>query len=166
MILFQCTCTYDEWRVSPDTVLKEKMKYRGLCIISSTNGGIMLIYARVCVEFPSGSAGKESACSVEDLGSIPELGRPPGEGKGYPLQYSGLENSPWGHKESDTTERLSLSLPSHARVCLVAQSCPALCDPMNGRSARLLCPWGFSRGSSQPRDRTQVSRIAGRFFTS
>ena len=38
MILIQCTCMYDEWRVSPDAVLKEKMKYRGLCIISSTNG--------------------------------------------------------------------------------------------------------------------------------
>ena len=40
-----------------------------------------------------GSAGKESACNVGDLASIPGLGRPPGEGKGYPLQYSGLENS-------------------------------------------------------------------------
>ena len=40
-----------------------------------------------------GSAGKETACSAGDLGLIPELGRPPGEGKGYPLQYSGLENS-------------------------------------------------------------------------
>ena len=40
-----------------------------------------------------GSAGKESACNVGDLGSIPGLGRSPGEGKGYPLQYSGLENS-------------------------------------------------------------------------
>ena len=40
-----------------------------------------------------GSAGKESTCSVEDLGSIPGLGRSPGEGKGYPLQYSGLKNS-------------------------------------------------------------------------
>ena len=40
-----------------------------------------------------GSAGKESACNVGDLGSIPGLGRFPGEGKGYPLQYSGLENS-------------------------------------------------------------------------
>ena len=38
-------------------------------------------------------AGKESACNVGDLGSIPGLGRSPGEGKGYPLQYSGLENS-------------------------------------------------------------------------
>ena len=40
-----------------------------------------------------GSAGEESACNTGDLGSIPGLGRSPGEGKGYPLQYSGLENS-------------------------------------------------------------------------
>ena len=39
------------------------------------------------------SAGKESACNAGDLGSIPGLGRSPGEGKGYPLQYSGMENS-------------------------------------------------------------------------
>ena len=43
--------------------------------------------------FPCGSASKESACNVGDLGSIPGLGRSPGEGKGYPLQYTGLENS-------------------------------------------------------------------------
>ena len=43
--------------------------------------------------FPCGSAGKESACSVGNLGSIPGLGRSAGEGKGYPLQYSVLENS-------------------------------------------------------------------------
>ena len=43
--------------------------------------------------FPGGSAGKESACNAGDLGSIPELGRSPEEGTGYPLQYSGLENS-------------------------------------------------------------------------
>ena len=43
--------------------------------------------------FPCGSAGKELACNVGDLGSIPGLGRSPGEGKGYPLQYSDLENS-------------------------------------------------------------------------
>ena len=43
--------------------------------------------------FPCGSAGKESACNVGDLGSIPGLGRCPGEGKSYPLQYIGLENS-------------------------------------------------------------------------
>jgi len=50
--------------------------------------------------FPGGSAGKESTCSVGDMGSIPGLGRSPREGNGYPLQYSGLENSvdcmvPW-----------------------------------------------------------------------
>ena len=45
------------------------------------------------VGFPGGSAGKESACNVGDLCLIPGLGRSPEEGKGYPLQYSGLENS-------------------------------------------------------------------------
>ena len=43
--------------------------------------------------FPCGSAGKESACNAGDLGSIPGLGRSPGEGQGSPLQYSGPENS-------------------------------------------------------------------------
>ena len=43
--------------------------------------------------FPCGSAEKESTCNAGDLGSIPGFGRSPGEGKGYPLQYSGLENS-------------------------------------------------------------------------
>ena len=47
---------------------------------------------RVIVGFPCGSAGKESTCNAGDLGSIPGLGSSPGEGKGYPLQYSGLEN--------------------------------------------------------------------------
>ena len=74
----------------------------------------------VFLGFPCGSAGKESACNVRDLGSIPGLGRSPGEGKGYPLQHSGLESSmdwefhgldsPWGHKELDMTEQLTLSL--------------------------------------------------------
>ena len=54
-----------------------------------------------------GSAGEESACNVGDLGLIPGLGRSSGEGKGYPLQYSGLEN--WGFKELDLTKRLSLT---------------------------------------------------------
>ena len=55
--------------------------------------------------FPCGSAGKESASNVGDLSLIPGLGRSPGEGKGYPLQCSGLENSmdysPERHKRSD-----------------------------------------------------------------
>ena len=47
----------------------------------------------IILGFPGGSAGNESACNARDLGSIPGLGRSPGERKGYPLQYSGLENS-------------------------------------------------------------------------
>ena len=59
---------------------------------------------------PGGSDGKESACNAGDPSLIPGLGRSPGEGNGYPFQYSGLENSmdrgysPWGRKELDTTE--------------------------------------------------------------
>ena len=67
--------------------------------------------------FPDGSVGKESACNVGSLGLIPGLGRSPGGGQGNPLQYFCPENphgerslagfSPWGRRESDTTERLS-----------------------------------------------------------
>ena len=72
--------------------------------------------------FPCGSAGKESAYNVGDMGSIPGLGRSPGERKGYPRLYSRLYSThacihglyPWGRKESDMTERLSLSLSSHS----------------------------------------------------
>ena len=70
----------------------------------SHQGSPLKIYPRLCstalssrfhhVYDPSpGSAGKESACNVGDLGLIPGLGRSPGEGKGYPLQYFGLESS-------------------------------------------------------------------------
>ena len=64
--------------------------------------------------FPGGSDGKESACNVGDLGSIPGLGRSPGGRHGNPLHYSCLENphgqrglagyNPWGCKELDMTE--------------------------------------------------------------
>ena len=60
--------------------------------------------------FPGSSAGKESVCNAGHLGSIIGLGRSPGEGKGYPLQYSGLENSMDCRvrevAELDMTERL------------------------------------------------------------
>ena len=69
----------------------------------------------VFLGFLCGSAYEESACNKGDLGSIPGLGRSPGEGKGYPLtpvfwpgEFRGLY-SPWSCRESDTTERLSLS---------------------------------------------------------
>ena len=79
--------------------------------------------------FPSGSDGKESACNAGDLGSIPELGRSPGEGNGNPLQYSCLENAmdrgAWqttvhrvGRKELDMTERLTHTLVLAGLVCI------------------------------------------------
>ena len=70
--------------------------------------------------FPGGSDVKESAYNAGDLSSIAGLGRSPGGRHGNSLQYSCLENSlgerslvdysPWGHKDSDMTERFSLSL--------------------------------------------------------
>ena len=64
--------------------------------------------------FPGGSDGKESACKAGDLSSVPGLGRSPGGGPDYPLQYCCLENpqsteepggySPWGRKELDMNE--------------------------------------------------------------
>ena len=64
--------------------------------------------------FPGGSDGEESACSAGDLGSISGSGRSPGEGNGYPLQYSCLENpkdrGAWWATESNMTERLTLSV--------------------------------------------------------
>ena len=69
--------------------------------------------------FSGGSDGKESACNVGDLGSIPGLGRSPGEGHGHPLQVflpgeshgqmSLVGYSSQGCKESDVTEQLTLS---------------------------------------------------------
>ena len=56
------------------------------------NISILEIFSN-CNGFPGGSDGKESTCNAGDLASIPESGRPPGEGNGKPLQYSCLENS-------------------------------------------------------------------------
>ena len=53
----------------------------------------MLAQGKEVIGFPCGSGGKISTCNVGDLGLISGLGRYPGEGKGYPLQYSGLEKS-------------------------------------------------------------------------
>ena len=86
-----------------------------------------IIVTSVCklVGFPGGSDSKESACNAGYLGSIPGFERSPGGGHGNPLQYSCLENphgqrslagySPWGRKESDTTEQLSIEW--HRQTC-------------------------------------------------
>ena len=75
----------------------------------------------VFLDFPGGSAGKESTCNLGDLGSVPGLGRSLGGGHGNPLQYSCLENShaqrslagcsPWARKKSDMTEQLNTASP-------------------------------------------------------
>ena len=71
--------------------------------------------------FPDSSVGKESTCNAGDSSSIPGLGRPTGEGKGYPLQYSGLENSMdciiHGITESDTIQQLNNNNKACCQFC-------------------------------------------------
>ena len=78
---------FPSWRISEKPV---NLTHGRTC---STCQGTQCQITMVRMGFPCASAGKESACNAGDLGSIPELGRSPGEGKGYPLQYAGLENS-------------------------------------------------------------------------
>ena len=84
---------------------------------------------------PGGPAGKESPCNVGDLGSIPGLGRSPGEGQGYPVQYPGGEfqgmYGPRAHKEPDTTERRSLTQV----LCSGEEARPALGTLAAGQDA-------------------------------
>ena len=92
-----------------------------------------------CMGFPGGSDGKESTCIAGDLGSIYGLGRLPGVGHGNRLQYSCLENphgqrnlvgySPWGRKESDTTERLSSAHGTMQCLSLCGLFCSVYCLP-------------------------------------
>ena len=80
----------------------------------------------VLLGFPGGSAGKEAICNVGDLDSIPGLGRSPEEGETpptpvfWPGEFHGL-HSLWGHKELDTTERLSLSPALKAISCIAGK---------------------------------------------
>ena len=97
--------------------------------------------SHICRGFPGSSDSRECTCNVEDLGLIPGLGRSRGEGEGYPLQCSGLESS------------MDCSLPGFS---------------IHGIFQARVLEWvaiSFSRGSSQPRNQTWVSCIAGRHFT-
>ena len=100
--------------------------------------------------FPCGSDGKEMTCNVGGLGSIPGLGRSPGKGKGYALQYTRLENSMncIVHRIAKSQTQLRdfyLHLQeffssvqfSSVQFISVAQSCQTLCDPMNRSIAGL-----------------------------
>ena len=104
--------------------------------------------------FPRSSVGKQSACDTGDPGSIPGMGRSPGEGNGNPLQYSCLENpmnrGGWQvavhgvtrvrHDLATNTFTFSLSITladsiniihTSVQFSSVAQSCPTLCHPVN-----------------------------------
>ena len=72
----------------------------------------------VFLGFPCGPTGKESACNARELGSMPGLGRSLGEGKGYPLQYSGLENSMdcIVHGIAKSLTRLSVEQVEHSHL--------------------------------------------------
>ena len=87
-----------------------------------------LLHSFLRMGFSGGSTGKESACNVGDLGMIPGLGRSPGGGKGYSLQYSDLENSMGSQRvgqDSATFTFTSLSRKhmSHTRVLLTPFVC-------------------------------------------
>ena len=81
LIILPLNLCFVQWDNSPYVLVEEISLICHLGCSMSTEG------------FPCGSAAKEFACNEGDLGSIPGLGRSPGEGEGYPLQYSGLENS-------------------------------------------------------------------------
>ena len=77
-------------------IKNSKIITRNICILTTTASlPPSRIWEPPCplLGFPDAFAGKESACNAGKLGSIPGLGRSPGEGNGYPLQYSCLENS-------------------------------------------------------------------------
>ena len=75
--------------------MQNKHTFTSVMVILQTETKFNLIFEinELFVGFPGESAGKESTCNVGNLGLNPGLGRAPGEGNSYPLQYSGLENS-------------------------------------------------------------------------
>ena len=101
-----------------------------------------MIYYKGMLDFPSGSAGKESVCNAGDLGSMPGLGRSPGEGKSYPLQYSGLENSMDCTVHGVAKSQTRLSDFHSCCCCSVAKFYLFEIHGMQP-STRLLSPWDF-----------------------
>ena len=75
------------------SLIVDGCQFTALTIPKDPNFVMISEYLQPFMSFPCDSAGKESTCNVGYLGLIPGLGRSPGEGKGYPLEYSGLENS-------------------------------------------------------------------------
>ena len=121
--------------------------------------------------FPGGSADKESTCSAGDLGSIPGLERSPGEGKCYPLQYSGLKNSMayivhGVAKSWIVTTMASENVKSLSSVWLFAIPRTAACQaPLSMEFARQEYWSGFPRPSPGDFLDPGIERtLTGRFF--
>ena len=120
--------------------------------------------------FLGGSAGTESVCNEGDLGLTPGLGRSPGEGNGYPLQYSGLENSKHSivdevPKESDTTEWLSLNA-----FCKMVRHFQAICNLKDSfftseAKVTLLTPFTILTDLIKRWERTEETYICPMFIT-
>ena len=112
----------------------------------------------VFLGFSYGSPGKEPTCNAGDLGSIPGLGRSPREGKGYPLQYSGLENSMdcivYGVTKSQTqvSDFHFTSLHFISLICL-----PALVTKINWVTRPSLMKWDLTWG------KLETSVLSGRW---
>ena len=116
-----------------------------------------IIRYHVNVGFPGGSAGKESTCNAGDLSQIPRLRRSPGEGKGYPLEYSGLENSMdcivHGVAQSDMTEATWQQQKSDFHFTSLHVSLYILV-----RWERQLMPWGVA-GNMPEQQRVYFRRL-------
>ena len=106
-ILAQRPMERGAWWATVTGVAESQKRLRDLALMH-------IVMVTLGLGFPGGSDSQESACNAGDLGSLPGLGRSPGEGNGNPLQYSCLENSvgrgawwaasPWVLKELDMTE--------------------------------------------------------------
>ena len=140
-----------------------------------------MLFRSVFLGFSGGSAGKESTCNAGDLGSIPGLGRSPGEGNGYPFQYSGLENSMDCSPPSSSIHGDSPGKNTVVGCQALLQGifptqgsnpgllhCTQILYHLSHQGSRRILVWvayPFFRGSSQPRNQTQISCIADGFFT-
>ena len=99
------------------TNLQSMLKSRDITLLTKVYLVKSMVFPAVCTGFPCGSAGKESTCNAGDLGSIPGLERSPGEEKGYPLQYSGLENS-MDHIVHGVTKSQTRFSAFHFHLCM------------------------------------------------
>ena len=121
------------------------------------------------VGFPCGSAGKESARNAGDLGLIPVLGRSPGEGKGYPVQYSGLENSTEcmvhaGHENwtrlSDFHFHIYIYIYTHMYVYICIYVCMCVCALSCSVVSNSLWPHGLYIPWNSPGQNTGVGSLS------